>query len=108
METTENSEDTRVASVKLRVKSFKNPKLEIFHNPLEQRVYSMSRINATIDKYEELSGYEWDGCNYAFIIWDSENPNNAVMSYETTGLDHPDMIGDYVKAVLLDATKIEF
>jgi len=98
----------KVASVKLRVKSFKNPSLEVFHNPLLDRIDSMERINACIDRYEELSGYQWNGCNYAFVIWDHEDPQNAVFSYETTGLDHPEMIADYLKTLFGLSTKIEF
>ena len=97
----------KVASVKLRVKHFKNPKLEVFHNPLEDRVYAMGVINSVIDRYEELSGYQWNGCNYAFIIWDHENTANAVIAYETTGLDHPEMIGDYLKALVSTGTRVD-
>lgn len=97
----------KVASIKLRVKQFKNPKLEVFHNPLEDRTYAMGIIYNVIDRYEELSGFQWDGCNYAFIIWDHENPHNAVMAYETTGLDHPEMMGDYLKALVSTSTKVD-
>ena len=102
------NEQPRVASVKLRLKSLKNPKLEVFHNDLEDRIISMDNINKTIDIYEEKTGFQWQGTNFAFIIWDEENPHNAVFTCETTGLDHPDMIGDYVKAIINTARREEF
>jgi len=100
-------EQPRVASVKLRLKTLKDPKLEIFHNNLEDRIMSMDNIHKTIDAYEELSGYQWEGKNYVFVIWNDENPNNAVFSGEMTGLDHPEMLGDYIKAILNTTNRTE-
>lgn len=93
----------RVASVKLRVKYFKDPKLEVFHNDLEDRIIAMSNIHRAIDIYEEQTGFQWQGTNFALVIWDEDNPHNAVFTCETSGLDHPEMIADYVKTIISSA-----
>lgn len=94
----------KVAAVNIRIKEFKNPKLQIYHNPLKERVATFDSIHRTIDRYEELSGFQWNGGHFLFLIWDDEDPKNAVMSWDPEGLDHPSMFPDYVKAIMQNAT----
>lgn len=96
----ETPESKKVASVKLRVKTFKNPKLRVYYNRNENRLETMRRLNNCVDMYEELSGVPWNGCGYLLVIWDPDNPQNTVQSYDTTGLDRPNMLPEFIKAIL--------